>query len=438
MLASAASDLARSAAGIAADRPTPPTAALIQSVLKRGFREELRCELLKRAHPPDVVYDLRTMLRSALDILQSELPDVFDLRPPPPGLEGEWLVVPEADANQLIFDLLSSDDAALPGPIQAPTAPPVDDVDSILGSPQAFPGAPQSWSGGSPVPPPDALAFYLPFHYYYPNWWGIYLTVEGTLWLARWLVKESNGSLSERDAVAASRNFLYGHEAFHHLTECLATRLEITHRDPLYKRGFEELYQRTKGTDGCIEEALANVHGLQRAKSRTKAKKKLLEKAFVAYFAICPPGYRRASDFAAPSAFKLGKFGFAEENHVAALPKIGKRAGELWEAFPNAFSGLSRVTSRVNYVIRADSPLASRLRLRGRLLKPKELARKLKSFGCAAVREGKGSHEIWQSAEGHRFPVPRHAGDLTIGTLRGILRQANIRMGIEEFLAASV
>ena len=38
-LASEATDLARSAARIAADRPRPPTPALIQSVLQRGFRE---------------------------------------------------------------------------------------------------------------------------------------------------------------------------------------------------------------------------------------------------------------------------------------------------------------------------------------------------------------------------------------------------------------
>jgi len=32
------------------------------------------------------------------------------------------------------------------------------------------PGSPRSRDGGA-VPPPDALSFYLPFHYFYPEWW---------------------------------------------------------------------------------------------------------------------------------------------------------------------------------------------------------------------------------------------------------------------------
>jgi hypothetical protein len=31
------------------------------------------------------------------------------------------------------------------------------------------------------TPPPDCLAFYLPFHYYHPIWWGVYLLFEGVL-----------------------------------------------------------------------------------------------------------------------------------------------------------------------------------------------------------------------------------------------------------------
>ena len=42
----------------------------------------------------------------------------------------------------------------------------------------------------SPYPPPDALAFYLPFHYFHPVWWGVYLLLEGVERLATFIEDE--------------------------------------------------------------------------------------------------------------------------------------------------------------------------------------------------------------------------------------------------------
>ena len=51
------------------------------------------------------------------------------------------------------------------------------------------------------------------------------------------------------------------------------------------------------------------------------------------------------------------------------------------------------------------------------------------TFDCQA----KGSHEIWWNPQSHaRTTVPHHPGDLPEGTLRAILRQAEL--SIEEFL----
>jgi hypothetical protein len=75
------------------------------------------------------------------------------------------------------------------------------------------------------MPPPDCFAFYLPFHYYHPTWWGVYLLLEGVLWLASEIVRRAGGRVSMKDAVCVARMFLYYHEAFHHKTECFATRI---------------------------------------------------------------------------------------------------------------------------------------------------------------------------------------------------------------------
>ena len=59
------------------------------------------------------------------------------------------------------------------------------------------------------MPPPDCHAFYLPFHYFYPIWWGVYLLYEGVLWLAHEIVRRSGNEVSPRQAFEAARLFLY-------------------------------------------------------------------------------------------------------------------------------------------------------------------------------------------------------------------------------------
>ena len=109
----------------------------------------------------------------------------------------------------------------------------------------------------------------------------------------------------------------------------------------------------------------------------------------------------------------------------------------LWLTFPHAFSGIGRVTSRVNYVVHRDSSLAARLDLKLRYLRYRDLSDKLQRLaGCKVVREGRGSHEIWETPEGHHFPVPRHPGDFGRGLLSKIVKQAGLQMSVSEFMQA--
>jgi len=53
------------------------------------------------------------------------------------------------------------------------------------------------------------------------------------------------------------------------------------------------------------------------------------------------------------------------------------------------------------------------------------LRERLRAAGCAPVRQGKGSHEIWNSPiTGRNFPVP--IGILSRHTANAILRQAGL------------
>lgn len=57
----------------------------------------------------------------------------------------------------------------------------------------------------------------------------------------------------------------------------------------------------------------------------------------------------------------------------------------------------------------------------------KELIEKLKDAGCTMVRQGKGSHQIWESPISKtRFTVPHPKGNLPTGTAKGILKQAGL------------
>ena len=71
----------------------------------------------------------------------------------------------------------------------------------------------------------------------------------------------------------------------------------------------------------------------------------------------------------------------------------------------------------------------------GRLsgFKYRQVVKKLKGFGFVFYRQAKGSHEIWHNPEtGFFTTVPKHPGDLPEGTLKAILKQANI--DVEDFL----
>ncbi|MCP9859860.1 MULTISPECIES: type II toxin-antitoxin system HicA family toxin [unclassified Cyanobium] len=65
----------------------------------------------------------------------------------------------------------------------------------------------------------------------------------------------------------------------------------------------------------------------------------------------------------------------------------------------------------------------------------RDITRKLRRFGFVFDRQVAGSHEIWYSAASNRYTtIPNHAGEMPEGTLRAILRQADI--DVDAFLAS--
>ncbi|MFH1019866.1 MAG: type II toxin-antitoxin system HicA family toxin [Pseudomonadota bacterium] len=57
----------------------------------------------------------------------------------------------------------------------------------------------------------------------------------------------------------------------------------------------------------------------------------------------------------------------------------------------------------------------------------REVVKRLKMSGFAFDRQASGSHEIWYNEQTDRYTtIPNHPGDMPEGTLRAILKQAEI------------
>ena len=63
----------------------------------------------------------------------------------------------------------------------------------------------------------------------------------------------------------------------------------------------------------------------------------------------------------------------------------------------------------------------------------RKIVKILKTFGFIFDRQAAGSHEIWYNPQTNAYTtIPNHTGDMPEGTLRAILKQAQITP--EDFL----
>ncbi len=64
----------------------------------------------------------------------------------------------------------------------------------------------------------------------------------------------------------------------------------------------------------------------------------------------------------------------------------------------------------------------------------RDIVRKLRKAGFTFDRQAKGSHEIWWNPETRkRTTVPNHPGSLPEGTVRAIIKQADL--SVDQFLS---
>ncbi len=117
-------------------------------------------------------------------------------------------------------------------------------------------GAPRPFD--DQVPPLDALAYYIPFHFFQARW-GIYLLETGVLELTRHIVGGNLVTPIDRWVVGFAARALFLHEFFHHAAEVACSRLEF----PLPTTWLGTSHYNTYFTNlaaAANEEALANAY----------------------------------------------------------------------------------------------------------------------------------------------------------------------------------
>jgi predicted RNA binding protein YcfA (HicA-like mRNA interferase family) len=68
-------------------------------------------------------------------------------------------------------------------------------------------------------------------------------------------------------------------------------------------------------------------------------------------------------------------------------------------------------------------------------ISPRDVVKKIRKMKGFELHRHGGKHDIWKTGEGSKVTFPRHARDLAPGTLRSILKQANIDMSLDEFVS---
>lgn len=110
-------------------------------------------------------------------------------------------------------------------------------------------------------------SWYQSYHYTPRTKWGIHIRYYSWLGIAARLNQGCPNLISNPVAsVRAAFFYLFMHSAFHYITECAASILEIILQDPsLYANYQSSVYEVVFNSNDCLEETLANTYLLARS-----------------------------------------------------------------------------------------------------------------------------------------------------------------------------
>lgn len=223
------------------------------------------------------------------------------------------------------------------------------------------------------------VAFYKPFHYAKREG-GIYFITDKIInWVRRVYdlaksdpIKYGNYSIDQLYLIF--KVHIFYHEMYHHKIEAFATKIELLYRDNFYKKGFHCFYCNTYGTDYCLEEAFANVHGYYKTLDYFKNisgfdKNTIINILRDLIFRNQMPGYRLAYELTSKKesdAIKFENFYFEiiwkyayNFNYGVDLPRVTE---SFWDLFTYNTDPLINTVNDVTYVKSTSSVNPQRMR----------------------------------------------------------------------------
>lgn len=156
----------------------------------------------------------------------------------------------------------------------------------------------------------DYIGWYQAHHTFSEEAWGIYIDAPKLDETAFSIAEDlrAGGLRRGRDALAAKLALMlvYRHELFHAKVEAALTWLELQALQPKFRRYKAQVYAALKGTDGHLEEALANFSAWTWISADTVVQqltgqlrnedRRVVEQVVRNHLDLSPPGYRRWPD----------------------------------------------------------------------------------------------------------------------------------------------
>ncbi len=302
-----------------------------------------------------------------------------------------------------------------------------------------FPGAPSGLPTNEFAPPPDALAFYLPFHIF-PDMWGIYLLDVGVESLAvdlRQIMLDQFGRpVSQRDVRRVSRVFLFHHEAYHCAVESFSVRCELPTRKPVYLTGTNKLYNQGYIPGKPHEETLATAYGLRKVRDEIKLPKrdkKAAVEALKVYIGLCSPEYQKGVEFIDNDRFDEWERTFIEEA-MRACSK-GTLPTSAWNIGTYMMSPLIQRNRKYSWICKREDFQHSKLSVH--YFRRRDVVSCLEKLADAHSESGgKHIHIVRTVNEAGRKSTLRTqlpSGEVHKGTLAGMLRDLDLELNVNSF-----
>lgn len=303
-----------------------------------------------------------------------------------------------------------------------------------------FPGGPGgSLTKDALVPPPDALAVYLPFHRY-PDRWGIYLLDAGVASFAtdlQRLVSLLRGSISIHDARKIALMYLFHHEAYHSAVEGFALRCELPLRKPVYRTSLRKLYTRMWTWGDPHEETLATAYGIRKVRDNLRLPKMdatAVVNALRVYMCLCPDPYRAGADYTDYEKFNDLELRFMEEGLRLSSSKALPPAA--WTMGTYLMAPMIQRNRKYSWICsRADFRKKSKLAVH--YFRQRDVLSCLQRLTGAVVEPG-GRHqhivrEVEENGRKRRLMSPIPSGEIHKRTLGSMLKQLELSLNVEAF-----